>query len=153
MKNLKLVGKILEVFLKIFICISVVFLILLYSIVNKLGLHFDWFVGMIYPCGILFLCIVYQFVNLFKTLSDNTPFCNENVIRLRKGMIFSFIISILILIALLLAIFAYSYYSLQLKVALAFMSFLFFGVSVALYILSVLFKVATKYKEENDLTI
>ena len=108
---------------------------------------------MIYPCGILFLCIVYQFVNLFKTLSDNTPFCNENVIRLRKGMIFSFIISILILIALLLAIFAYSYYSLQLKVALAFMSFLFFGVSVALYILSVLFKVATKYKEENDLTI
>ena len=36
---------------------------------------------------------------------------------------------------------------------LAFLSVLFFGVAIALYILSELFKQAYKYKEENDLTI
>ena len=68
-------------------------------------------------------------------------------------MLSSLTISTLIIIALLLTIFIYDYYSLQLQVALTFMSILFFAVGIALYILSELFKEATTYKEENDLTI
>ena len=37
--------------------------------------------------------------------------------------------------------------------ALLFLCILFLGVSIALYILSELFRQATEYKKENDLTI
>ena len=36
---------------------------------------------------------------------------------------------------------------------MAFLSLLFFGVAIALYILKELLYQATKYKEENDLTV
>ena len=38
-------------------------------------------------------------------------------------------------------------------IVLLFLFILFFGVGIALFILSLLFKRATDYKEENDLTI
>ena len=38
-------------------------------------------------------------------------------------------------------------------IVMVFLALLFFGVSVALYIIKELIEQATKYKEENDLTI
>lgn len=147
------IGNILKILLQISMVIGIIILIGLYFITKLVNMKFDWFIIMIYPCGISFLSLVYQFIGLFDSLKQSTPFCLENVKRMRNGMLSSFIISLFIIIALLLTIFAYNYYSLQLQVALSFMSILFFAVGIALYILAELFKEATTYKEENDLTI
>lgn len=147
------IGNILKILLQVSMIVGIIILILLYWLVGEFNLHFDLFVLLIYPCGINFLYLVYQFIGLFDSLKVNNPFCLDNVKRMKNGMISSYIISILIFIALLFSVFLYNYYSLQLKVALFFMGILFFGVGIALYILSELFKEATTYKEENDLTI
>lgn len=147
------IGNILKILLQVSMLCIIIILLLLYQITKWCNLHFDWFIFMIYPCGVGLLSLIYQFIGLFNTLKLNTPFCTENVKRMRNGMYSSFIISFFITLALLLTIFIYNYYSLQLQVALFFMSILFFGVGIALYILSELFKEATTYKEENDLTI
>ncbi len=153
MKNLKKVSKCVEIFLRVFSALAIIFLLLLYFICKKIGIHYDLFIFMIYPCGICFIYIVYQFIKLFETIKENNPFNFDNVQRLRNSKLACYLISLLVLIALLFTIFLYDYYSLQLKVALFFISFIFFGVGIALYILSVLFRQATKYKQENDLTI
>ena len=155
MKKNKLydIGNIIRIFLQMFFVFGILILVFLYQITKYFGIHFDWFIFMIYPCGILFLFIVYEFINLFKTLEDRNPFCIENVKRFRNNMVYSFSISVLVLIALLITVFVYNYYSAQLKVALLFISVLFFAASIAFYILSGLFKQAAIYKEENDLTI
>ena len=111
------------------------------------------FTVMIYPCGIAFLYLVYIFINLFKTVEDNKPFCRENVDRLKKSMYTSLLISVFVLIAFLIATFAYNYYGAQLKVALLFIAVIFFCAFIGLYVLSELFRQAAEYKEENDLTI
>ncbi len=147
------VGNLIRIFLQMFFVVGVLILIFLYNITKYFNIHFDWFIFMIYPCGILFLCLVYEFINLFKTLENKNPFCMDNVKRFRYNMIFSFIICILVLLAFFIASFGYNYYSAQLKVALLFISLLFFAASIAFYILAGLFKQATIYKEENDLTI
>ena len=150
--NLKNLGLTLKIILQIFSVLGIIFLLGLYSITKLLNLHFDLFVIMIYPCGICFLYLVYQFINLFDSLKNNNPFCHENVKRLSNSMLCSLIICILVLIALIISMF-YEYYSLQLKVAIGLISALFFAISIALLILSELFNQATIYKEENDLTI
>lgn len=146
-------GNILKIILQIGIVIGIIFLILLYPLIKYLNLHFDYFIMMIYPIGIVTLYLVYQFTRLFGSLKLNKPFCFETVNYLRKAMSASFLISFLIIISLLINIFLYNYYSLQFQVALGLISILFFGVGIALYILADLFKTATIYKEENDLTI
>ncbi len=150
--NLKSLGSALKIILQVFSVLGIIFLLGLYSITKLLNLHYDLFIIMIYPCGICFLYLVYQFINLFDSLKNNNPFCHENVKRLNNSMVCSLLICILVLIALLVSLF-YEYYSLQLKVAIGFISALFFAISIALLILSELFKQATIYKEENDLTI
>lgn len=147
------IGSILKFILQISMVVGIVFLICLYWIVKKVNLDFNWFIACIYPCGIGFLVLVYQFIGLFNSLKENNPFCRENPKRMNIGMISSFIISIFIIVALLLTIFVYDIYTLELKVALTFMAILFFGVSIALYILKELFTEAINYKEENELTI
>lgn len=147
------IGNILKIILELSMTIGVIFLIMLYFITKWLSLNFDLFIAMIYPCGISFLLLIYQYIGLFDTLKLHNPFCQENVKRMKISMFLSFIISLLVAIATLLTIFTYNYYSLQLQVALSLIALLFFGVGIALYILSELFKEATSYKEENDLTI
>ena len=146
-------GKILQIVLWIAMIIGSVTLIFLPYIINVLHKHFDLFVIIIYPCGILLLIMVYYFIEIFKSLEDNNPFDIKNVIRMKKSMIICFIISLLVIIDFLITIFVYNYYTLQLKLALLFIGILFFGVAIALYIISELFKKAIEYKEENDLTI
>lgn len=148
------IGSLLKVFLQICMVIGALLLVFLYSILKAYNLHFDLFSVMIYPCGILFLALIYQFVGLFNSLKESNPFCNDNVIKLNKGMVISFIISALIVIALCFSILLYNdYYTFRFNVCVGFICILFFGVGIALYVLKELFKEAIAYKEENELTI
>lgn len=147
------VGNIIRVFLQMFLVFGIIILIFLVPITKLFHIHFDFFIFMIYPCGLLFLGLVFEFIKLFKTLEKNNPFCIDNVKRFKNNMFISFSLCFLIFIALLISNFCYDYYSPQLKVALLFISILFFCIAIAFYILSELFNQATLYKEENDLTI
>ena len=155
MDNKKLVklGKSMEIVLKISFVLGIIILLGLYFIAKLFKIHFDLFIIMIYPCGLLFIYMIYEFISLFKTLYNGSPFCLENVKILRNNMIVSILISVFVIFALLISCLMYDYYSLQLKFALGFIILLFILASIAFYILSELFNQATKYKEENDLTI
>lgn len=147
------IASIIKLLLQLSIILGIAFMLFLHKITEWLNVNYDYFIKMIYPCGLVFLYLVYQFIGLFDSLKQNTPFSMNSVLKLKKASLSSFLIALLILISLLINIFCYSYYSLQFQVALSFMIILFFGVGIALYILSALFKEATLYKEENDLTI
>lgn len=107
----------------------------------------------IYPNGVLLLGIIYQFVKLFKSLEKNNPFTYENVKILKITGVISFIMSVLWLIDLLFMVFIMHNTYVNYIIVLVFLGVLFFGVAIALYILSELLRQATIYKEENDLTI
>ena len=107
----------------------------------------------IYPNGIFMLAITFQFIRLFQSLEDNMPFTLKNVSLLKKTGILSLIMSILWIIDLLFMIFIIKNTYINYVIILIFLAVLFFGVAVALYILSELLRQATEYKEENDLTI
>ena len=99
---------------------------------------------MLYPSGITLLIIVYQFIKLFKSLEKENPFTYDNVKTLK-------ITSIVSLITSLFWIFDLLYFTLILNnnytnyiIVLSFLFILFFGVFIALYILSELFKSAVK---------
>lgn len=147
------IGSILKVLLEVCFFLGIVFLLALYFIVKLVGIHFNLFIGCVYPCGIAFLYLVWQFIGLFASLKEESPFVEENPLRMKKGMIASLIIAFFTGVALLLTILVYNYYTLQLQVALGFIMVLFIGVGIALYILKELFSEAILYKNENDLTI
>ncbi len=145
-------GKILKIILIIGFIISIPMIItspmLLHHTRNSIysGL-------IIYPNGILMLGIIYQFIKLFKSLEENKPFTIENVKIIKTTSIISLIMSILWLIDLLFMIFIMKNTYINYILVMAFLSLLFFGVAIALYILKELLYQATKYKEENDLTV
>ena len=149
----KIIATTISILLKISIVIGVILLLCLWKILEVLNIKFDLLVFLIYPSGILFLMLVYQFIKLFKLLKIENPFSIIMVKYLKETMWISFIIGIIILIALLLSIFVYPTYTIAVKISLTFFTILFIGVGIALYLLSELFKQATEYKEENDLTI
>ncbi len=149
----KIIATTISILLKISIVIGVILLLCLWKILEVLNIKFDLLVFLIYPSGILFLMLVYQFIKLFKLLKIENPFSMIMVKYLKETMWISFIIGIIILIALLLSIFVYPTYTIAVKISLTFFTILFIGVGIALYLLSELFKQATEYKEENDLTI
>ena len=149
----KIIATTISILLKIRIVIGVILLLCLWKILEVLNIKFDLLVFLIYPSGILFLMLVYQFIKLFKLLKIENPFSMIMVKYLKETMWISFIIGIIILIALLLSIFVYPTYTIAVKISLTFFTILFIGVGIALYLLSELFKQATEYKEENDLTI
>ena len=99
------------------------------------------------------LGIIYQFIKLFKSLEDNKPFTTKNVNILKRTSIISLTISILWLIDLFFMIFIMKNTYVNYIIVIVFLSALFFGVAIALYILKELILQATRYKEENDLTI
>ena len=106
-----------------------------------------------YPNGIVMLAITYQFIKMFKSLEDNNPFTHNNVKILKNTSILSLIESILWLIDLIFVISVLKNTYINYIIVLIFLTILFLGVFIALLILSELFKQATIYKEENDLTI
>ena len=107
----------------------------------------------IYPNSLLMIGITIQFIKLFQSLERNNPFNYENVRTLKLGSIISFVMSILWIIDMLFMIFMIGNTYINYIIVLVFLAILFFGVSIALYILAELFRQATDYKEENDLTI
>lgn len=146
-------GKMLKHFLQICLILGGLFLIFFARISLLLNLKFEILVMTVYPCGICFLILIYQFIGLFDSLMNNDPFSKKNVIRMKRGEFVSLIISIILGLSLFISIYFYHYTNQIVIYALIFISILFFGVFIALYILSELFKTAIYYKEENELTI
>lgn len=143
-------------FLKIILIIGIIFSIPLIIISPYLLNHtsktiYSMFV--IYPNGLLMILIALEFVKLFKSLEDNNPFNFNNVKILKNTAVMSLIMSILWFMDLLFMLFIIGNNHVNYIIVLIFLTGLFFGVSIALYILSELFRQATNYKQENDLTI
>ena len=107
----------------------------------------------IYPNGLLMLGIIYEFIKLFKSLEDNKPFTSKNIKILKNTSIISLAMSILWILDLLFMILIMKNTYVNYIIVMSFLSLLFFGVAIALYILAELISQATEYKEENDLTI
>ena len=146
-------GNILKVFLQICFFIGIVLLITLPFILSKLGFHLNAAAFIIYPNGTVLLIITYRFIKLFDSLKNNNPFNYNNVKTLKIAGITSLVGATLWIIDLLYEVFLAKSDDLVSMITLVFLSILFLGVAIALYILSELFKQATDYKEENDLTI
>ena len=90
---------------------------------------------------------------MFRSLEKNQPFTQDNVNILKKTGFLSFIMSGLWIIDLLIMMFIIKNTYINYIIVLLFLFILFLGVGIALWTLSLLFSQATKYKEENDLTI
>lgn len=146
------IGNFLKNILLISLGIGGLLLVFLWPIFRWFDIEMNWFLFMIYPCGICFLMFICQFIGLFRMLERNSPFCQETVLYLKKGMNLSYIISCLVFVALFFIVFLYSY-TFGVKICILFIGILFFGVGIALFILKELFQEAINYKEENDLTI
>ena len=147
------IGKFLKIFLQICFYSGIFILGGLPFVLNKLGLNLGASMYVIYPNGIILLMITHKFINLFDSLRLNKPFCEKNVKLLKATGIISFIGSVLWLIDFLYEIILAGSEDIVSNCTLLFLSILFLGVSIALYILSELFRQATEYKKENDLTI
>ena len=107
----------------------------------------------VYPNGGLMIAIAIQFLKMFRSLEKNQPFTLDNVNILKKTGFLSFIMSGLWIIDLLIMMFIIKNTYINYIIVLLFLFILFLGVGIALWTLSLLFSQATKYKEENDLTI
>ena len=146
------IGKFIKIFLIIGMIISVPLIIISPMLLNHTSKSmYSMFI--IYPNGLLILIFAYQFIKLFKSLEDNNPFNDDNVKTLKLSGIISLITSIMWIVDLLFMIFVIKNTYVNYIIVLLFLAALFFGVSIALYILSELFRQATEYKKENDLTI
>ena len=146
------IGKLLRITLIVGLCLGIPGTIISpFLLKHTRSVFYSMFI--LYPNGLLMVCITYQFIKLFQSLEKNDPFNYQNVKTLKKGSIYSFIMSILWVIDLLFMVFIIKNHYINYIIVLIFLAVLFFGVSIALYILSELFKQATDYKIENDLTI
>ena len=147
------IGSILKVFLQVCFYSGIVILIGLPFVLNKMGFSLGASMYVIYPNGIVLLAITHQFIKLFNSLRLNNPFCEDNVKTLNTAGIICFTGAIFWLIDFLYEIILAKSEDIVFNATLLFLCILFLGVAIALYILSELFKQATKYKNENDLTI
>lgn len=147
------IGKILKVLLQICFWAGIILLIVIPFIINQYGFSLGGSMFVIYPNGIVLLIITHNFIKLFNSLRLNNPFCKENVKILKTTSIVSLIGSVLWLIDFLYETILAKSSDIILNSTLVFLSILFFGVSIALYIISELIKQATEYKQENELTI
>ena len=141
-------GNIIKIILQICFWGGIAFLIILPIILKRISI----FEIMLYLNGITMLVIVKQFIGLFDSLKIEKPFCENTVKRMNTASIASGIMTVLFFIE---TIYKFSLNNSDIKIncILAFMTILFLGVAIALYILAELFRQATEYKSENDLTI
>lgn len=144
-------GQILKIFLIVAFILAIPTIICLPIIMNHMSRGNSMII--VYPNGILMLAFVYQFILLFKSLEENNPFTFKNVNLLRRSGIISLILSCMWLIDLLYLVFIVNNHYFNYMLVLTFLMVLFFGIFIALYIISELIRQATIYKEENDLTI
>lgn len=150
--NNQKVGKIIKIILIIGMIISIPIMgIIPFLLKHSISLIHSMLI--IYPNGILILGIIWKFVKLFKSLEMNNPFNRDNVKILKDAGTISYIMSVLWFIDLLDLLLIIKNYYINYILVLAFLVLLFIAIGISLYILSALFKQATDYKEENDLTI
>ncbi len=147
------IGKILKFFLQIGFYVGIVFLIILPFILNKMGFNLKSCMFVLYPNGILLLLMIHKCIEFFNSLEQNKPFCDENVKIFKTTAIASLTSSILWFIDFIYEIIFMKSTDTIFYCILIFLCALFLGISIALFILSELFRQATEYKKENDLTI
>lgn len=146
-------GDILSKFLKICFWGGIIVLAILPFALHALGLNLNATALVIYPNGIVLLVIAYQFIKLFDSLKNENPFCDSNVKILKKTGIASVVEAGLWLFDLVYEIVLVKEFDIVFIAVLVFLIVLFLAVAIALYILAELFKEATRYKQENELTI
>ena len=151
-KEIDKMGNILKIIVVIGIVFSIPVIIFIpFLLSNNYSVLYSMLI--VYPNGLLMIGIAIQFLKMFRSLEKNQPFTQDNVNILKKTGILSFIMSGLWIIDLLIMIFIIKNTYINYIIVLLFLFILFFGVGIALWTLSLLFLQATKYKEENDLTI
>lgn len=138
-------GNILKILLEIVFCLIIIMMIAVAFKTTKILLF--------YPNIVCLLAIMYAFIKLFDSLKKEEPFCKDTIKNINIAKVASAICSIIWAIQTLYEIILVKYPDPLSIFILFFMFILFFGVSIALYILKELFIKATNYKEENDLTI
>ena len=150
--NTEQAGKILKKVIKILFIVAIPIIIILPFIIRGEN-NIIFYMSIIYPNSILMLGIMYQFIRLFSSLEKNNPFTIDNVKILSNTSKISYSMSLLWIIDLFILLFGIKNNDLNYIIVILFLSILFFGVGVALWLLSALFQKATDYKEENELTI
>ena len=151
-KEIDKMGNILKIIVIIGIFFSIPTIILIpFLLSNNYSVFFSMLI--VYPNGLLMIGIAIQFLKMFRSLEKNQPFTQDNVNILKKTGFLSFIMSGLWIIDLLIMMFIIKNTYINYIIVLLFLFILFLGVGIALWTLSLLFSQATKYKEENDLTI
>ena len=151
-KEIDKMGNFLKILVIIGIVVSIPVIILIpFLLSNNYSILYSMLI--VYPNGLLMIGIAIQFLKMFRSLEKNQPFTLDNVNILKKTGFLSFIMSGLWIIDLLIMIFIIKNTYINYIIVLLFLFILFFGVGIALWTLSLLFLQATKYKEENDLTI
>ena len=146
------VGSRLEFFLKIFFYLGILILLGLPFALSEFGLKLNSSMYLIYPNGIVLLIIMRKFIKLFNSLKNNNPFCEDNVKTLKGTALVTLIGSLFWSIDFIYELFL-AKAEIVTVLVLLFLAILFYGVSIALYILAELFKQAVEYKKENELTI
>ena len=147
------IGNILKIFLQVCLYTGIVVLVLLPFSLNAIGFKLGASMFIIYPNGIVLLIIAFKFIQLFDSLKNKNPFCKENIKILKSTSIVALIGSLLWLVDFMYEIFLAKTDDFIVMGTLFFLFILYFGVSIALYILSELFKEAYEYKKDNELTI
>ncbi len=151
-KEIDKMGNILKIIVIIGIVFSIPTIILIpFLLSNNYSVFYSMLI--VYPNGLLMIGIAIQFLKMFRSLEKNQPFTQDNVNILKKTGFLSFIMSGLWIIDLLIMLFIIKNTYINYIIVLLFLFILFLGVGIALWTLSLLFMQATKYKEENDLTI
>ena len=151
-KEIDKMGNILKIIVIIGIVFSIPTIILIpFLLSNNYSVFYSMLI--VYPNGLLMIGIAIQFLKMFRSLEKNQPFTQDNVNILKKTGFLSFIMSGLWIIDLLIMMFIIKNTYINYIIVLLFLFILFLGVGIALWTLSLLFSQATKYKEENDLTI
>ena len=150
--NTEQAGKILKKIIKVAFLVAIPIIIILPFIIKGEN-NIIFYMSIIYPNSILMLGIMYQFIRLFSSLEKNNPFTIDNVKILSNTSKISYSMSLLWIIDLFILLFGIKNNDLNYIIVIIFLSILFFGVGVALWLLSALFQKATDYKEENELTI
>lgn len=146
-------GHIIKNILQFFYYMGILILIILPFILNIFECNVNASYLIIYPNGIVLLMIANNFIKLFDSLKENKPFCENNVKLFKKTGIIAFIGAWIWILNLLYEICLAKNFDISFILLMLFLFVLYFGVSIALYILSEMFKQATEYKEENELTI
>ena len=145
-------GSWLKILLQVATIMGVIILVAVPLIINDSILPINPNIIILYPNAVCLLIIMYQFIGLFESLKNNNPFCENTVKRLMFCSRVAGISSIFWIIDLIIETFIVKRGT-ALILVLSFLSVLFIGVTIALYILAELFDKALEYKSENDLTI